>query len=69
MTMFEIRVEGVLASPTLHYLGCSSCVAGPHTVLRIEATPGALRDLISDCSRRGRTIESIIRIDPRPSAG
>lgn len=65
MTAFELRVEGVLANPTVHHLGCLSRVVGPQTVLRIEATPGALRDLVDDCSRRGRTIESIVRIDPR----
>lgn len=64
MTTFEIRVEGVLARATLLRLGCSSRVAGPQTVLRIEASPRALRDLVDDCSRRGRTIRSIVRIDP-----
>lgn len=64
MTAFEIRVEGVLAAPTLRRLGCCSWVAGPQTVLRIEATPTALRDLVETCARRGATIESIVRIEP-----
>lgn len=64
VTAFEIRVEGVLTGPTLRRLGCISCVAGPQTVLRIEATPSGLRDMVDDCSRRGGTIRSIVRIDP-----
>jgi hypothetical protein len=65
MTVFEIRVEGVLARSTLHLLGCVSSVAGPQTVLRIETTPSALQDLVEDCSQRGQTIECIFRVDPR----
>lgn len=66
---FEIRVEGVLARSTLHRLGCESWVAGPQTVLRIEATPSALLDVVNDCSRRGATIDSIFRIDPCSAEG
>lgn len=63
-TSFEIRVEGELARPTLHSLGCAHCVAGPQTVLRIEATPTALQELVNACSQQGMSIESIVRVGP-----
>ena len=64
MTAFEIHVEGELAAPTVHRLGCVAQVAGPQTLLRIETTSAGLRDLVEDCSQRGGTVESILRVDP-----
>lgn len=63
-TAYEVRVEGELARPTLHALGCAHCVAGPQTVLRMEATPSMLQALVDTCSREGTGIESIVRVGP-----
>jgi len=62
-TTFEVRVEGELARPTLHSLGCSHSVAEAQTTVRIEATPTELSRLLKTCSERGLTIESVVRID------
>lgn len=62
-TSFEIRVEGELSKPTLHRLKCAHCVATEQTMLRIEATPAALQELVNTCSQRGLTIERIVRVD------
>lgn len=62
-TTFEVRVEGELAPPTLHSLGCSHCVTDAQTMVRIEATPSELDRLLKTCSERGLTIESVVRID------
>lgn len=63
MKAVEVRVEGVLATSTLQRLGCSARAAGPQTLLRIETTPSGLGELVDDCARRGRTIDSIVRVD------
>ena len=60
---FEVRVEGELARPTLHSLGCPHCVAQAQTLMRIEATPSELSRLLQTCSERGLMIESVVRID------
>ena len=62
-TSYEIRVEGELAAPTLHALGCDHCLAAAQTMMRIEATPAGLQDVINVCLNRGLTIESIVRVD------
>ena len=62
-TTFEVHVEGELARPTLHSLGCSHCVAEAQTLMRIEATPSELNRLLQTCCERGLLIESIVRID------
>ena len=64
-TSFEIRVEGELARPTLHSLRCSHHLVGGQPILRIDATPTALQELVEICSQHDLTIESIVRIDPR----
>ena len=62
-TTFEVRVEGELARPTLHSLGCSHCVAEAQTMVRIEVTPSELSQLLKRCSEHGLMIESVVRID------
>ena len=62
-TTFEVRVEGELARPTLNSLGCSHCVAEAQTVVRIEATPAELNQLLQTCCERGLLIESVVRLD------
>ncbi len=62
-TAYEIRVEGELTAPTLHRLGCDHCVAAAQTLMRIEATPAGLQDMLNACFERGMTIESIVRVD------
>jgi hypothetical protein len=62
-TNFEVRVEGELAPPTLHRLGCAHSVAKPQTLIRIEATPSDLQRLLRECSERGLTIEGVVRLD------
>ena len=62
-TTFEVRVEGELAPPTLHSLGCSHSVAEAQTLMRIEATPSELSRLLQTCSERGLIVESVVRID------
>jgi hypothetical protein len=65
MTMiFEVRVEGELAEPTLHSLGCAHCLARAQTSMRVEATATDLHRLLETCSENGLTIESVVRIDP-----
>jgi hypothetical protein len=64
MTIFEVRVEGQLAGPTLHSLGCAHCVAEAQTLMRIDATPTYLNAVLKACSDHGLTIESIVRLDP-----
>jgi len=63
-TAYEIRVVGELTPPTLHSLGCAHCLAAAQTMLRIEATPAGLQDVLDACLNRGLTIESIVRVDP-----
>jgi len=63
-TAYEIRVEGELAAATLHSLGCDHCLAASQTVMRIEATPAGLEDMLDACLKRGLTIESIVRVEP-----
>ena len=64
MTMFfEVRVEGQLAGPTLHSLGCAHSFSPARTSMRVEATPSDLTRLLEACSDRGLTIESVVRID------
>lgn len=60
---FEVRVEGELARPTLHSLGCSHCVAEAQTLVHIEATPTELNRLLQTCCERGLMIESVVRLD------
>jgi hypothetical protein len=60
---FEIRVEGELAPPTLHRLGCDHCVAEEQTLIRIEATPAGLQRLLEECANSGLTIEGVVRLD------
>ena len=62
-TTFEVRVEGALAPPTLHSLGCTYRLAEAQTMVRIEATPSELIQLLKTCCDRGATIESIVRVD------
>jgi hypothetical protein len=62
-TTFEVRVEGELARPTLHSLGCPHRVTEAETLMRIEATPSELNRLLKTCFERGMTIESVVRID------
>lgn len=62
-TTFEVRVEGELARPTLHSLGCPHCVSEAQTLVRIEATPTELSRLLKACSEGGLMIESVVRID------
>ena len=62
-TTFEVRVEGELARPTLHSLGCPHCVTEAQTMMRIEATPSELNRLLKTCEERGLTIESVVRVD------
>jgi hypothetical protein len=66
-TAYEIRVDGELARPTLHSLGCAHCLAGSQTMVRVEATPSGLEELVRACAGRGLTIESIVRVDPATS--
>jgi hypothetical protein len=63
-TSCEIRVEGELALPTVHSLRCRSCVAAPQTVLRLEATPETIQELVTACAQQGVVIESIVRLGP-----
>jgi hypothetical protein len=63
-TSYEIRVEGELAAPTLHSLGCDHCLAASQTMMRIEATPTGLQDVLNVCLEGGLTIESVVRVDP-----
>ncbi len=60
---FEVHVEGELAWPTLHRLGCAHSLTEAQTLLRIEATPTELHRMLRECSERGLTIESVVRID------
>jgi len=62
-TTFEVHVEGELARPTLHSLGCPHCVTEAQTLMRIEATPSELSQLLKTCSERGLMIESVVRLD------
>ena len=62
-TTFEVRVEGELAPPTLNSLGCAHRVAEAQTLVRIEATPSELIELLKSCCECGATIESIVRLD------
>ena len=62
-TTFEVHVEGELARPTLHSLGCAHCVTEARTLMRIEATPSELSQLLERCSERGLMIESVVRLD------
>lgn len=62
-TTFEVRVEGELAPPTLHRLGCAHCVASEQTLIRIEATPVELQRVLQECSDHGLTIEGVVRLD------
>ncbi len=62
-TTFEVHVEGELARPTLHSLGCAHCVAEAQTMVRIEATPTELDRLLRTCHERGLIVESIVRVD------
>jgi hypothetical protein len=62
-TTFEVHVEGELAPPTLHSLGCTHRVAEAQTMVRIEATPSELIELLKTCCERGAMIESIVRVD------
>ena len=62
-TTFEVRVEGELARPTLHSLGCPHCVTEAQTMMRIEATPSELSRLLKTCCERGLIVESVVRID------
>ena len=65
MTMaYEVRVEGELATPTVHGLGCEHCVAEAQTTLRVETTDADLQALLSACIDRGITIESVVRVVP-----
>ncbi len=71
-TAYEVRVEGELATPTVHGLGCEHCVAEPQTTLRVETTDADLQALLSACIDRGMTIESVVRVVPSawdPTAG
>jgi hypothetical protein len=61
-TRFEVRVEGELSEPTLHRLGCAHCVTEAQTLMRIEATATELQQLLVECSERGLTIESVVRV-------
>jgi hypothetical protein len=63
-TSFEVRVEGELAPPTLHRLGCEHCVAQAQTLLRIEATPTGLQRVLEECAAQGLTIEGVVRLEP-----
>lgn len=63
-TSCEIRVEGELARPTVRSLRCRYCVSAPQTVLRIEATPETIHELVSACAQQGVAIESIVRLGP-----
>ena len=71
-TTFEVRVEGELAAPTLHRLGCAHCVATSQTLLRIEATPSGLQRVLEECAEHGLTIEGVLRLSrdraPAPDA-
>lgn len=60
---FEVRVEGELTGPTLRRLGCAHSVADDQLVVRIEAAPTDLQRLLKECSDRGITIESVVRVD------
>ena len=62
-TTFEVRVEGELAPPTLHSLGCPHCVSEAQTMMRLEATPSELSRLLKICCERGLLVESIVRVD------
>ena len=61
-TAYEIRVEGELAAPTLHRLGCGHCLASAQTMLRVETTPAGLQEMLNVCFERGLIIESIVRV-------
>jgi hypothetical protein len=61
-TIFEVRVEGELARPTLHSLGCSHAVTEAQTMLRIEATPTELNELLKACHECGLMLESLVRV-------
>ncbi len=61
-TLFEIRVEGELATPTLYRLRCGHCVAHAQTLIRIEATPAGLQHVLQECSDHGLTIEGVVRV-------
>jgi hypothetical protein len=61
-TAYEIRVEGQLTAPTLHSLGCDHCLADAQTMIRIEATPTGLQEMLAACVERGMTVESIVRV-------
>lgn len=61
-TVYEIRVEGELAKPTLHSLGCGHRISGSETIVRLETTPAGLEEMLSACSGGGLTIESIVRV-------
>jgi len=62
-TTFEVHVEGELARPTLHSLGCAHCVAEAQTMVRIEVTPSELNELLRTCHERGLVVESVVRLD------
>ena len=62
-TTFEVRVEGELAPPTLHSLGCTYRLAEAQTMVRIEATPSELIQMLKTCCEHGALIESIVRVD------
>lgn len=64
-TAYEVRVEGELATPTVHGLGCQHCVADAQTTMRVEATDADLQELLCACIDRGMTIESVVRLVPR----
>jgi hypothetical protein len=64
---YEIRVDGELAMPTLHSLGCQHRFTWAQTMVRVEAAPGDLEKLLRRCEQRGLTIESIVRVDPPPT--
>ena len=62
-TAYEIRVDGELATPTLHSLGCGHRLTGAQTMVRVETTPAGLEEMLSACVGRGLMVESIVRID------
>ena len=63
---YEVRVEGELATPTVHGLRCEHCVAEPQTTMRVETTDADLPALLSACIDRGMIIESVLRVVPVP---
>ena len=62
---FEFRIEGRLSDSTLHYMQWTARLEQGRTVVRVSATEGELRLILSELVDSGLRIEHILH---RPAA-